>query len=200
MQRDVLGHAEGRAADDAGDIGPVAMAVVRAIAIHDFGNAAANPAAELDIGCPDAGVDDVCVHARTALGIGVAMVERQEPFAGSVQAGHRIGLNGGQFVQLIRLDIFDAGIGAQRPQALGRNLDAEAVQRRLVFEQDRSAQGLDALTHAGRRGTRDALLEHHDILVRNSLALDAQDRRQAGLVGSLRGGGTKQGDRGKRNS
>ena len=56
-----LGHAVGGAADGAGDVGAVAVAVVGVAAV-DGVEAGDGPAAEVGVGDPDAGVDDVRVH------------------------------------------------------------------------------------------------------------------------------------------
>ena len=76
MERDALGHAVDRSAGRAGDVGAVAVAVVRAVPVADEIGAVAHPAAELRVGSADAGVDDVRVNAGSGLVVVVGVVQR----------------------------------------------------------------------------------------------------------------------------
>jgi hypothetical protein len=156
MDGNILGNTELRAADDAGDIGAVAVAVVRAVTVADEIDGAGRPPAEIRMRGANAGVDDVGVHTGARLAVAVGAVERQEAPVDAVDTtGRRAGRNGRlQCVagaELIDFDVVDSGQGAQRLQALRRNLDAKTVERRRVDVQDRAADPRDALPNIAYR-------------------------------------------------
>ena len=62
-----LRHAERGAADRTGDVGAVAVAVIGAAAVDGI-ESARGPAAEVVVGEPDTGVDDVRAHAVAVVG------------------------------------------------------------------------------------------------------------------------------------
>ena len=153
MDGNVLGNTELRAADDAGDIGAVAVAVVRAVTVADEIDGAGRPPAEIRMRGANAGVDDVGVHTGARLTVAVGAVERREAPVDAVDTtGRRAGRTGrlqcAAGAELIDFDVVDAGQGAQRLQALRRNLDAKTVQRRRVDMQDLAADPPDALLSA----------------------------------------------------
>ena len=75
MQRHALGDAVGAAADRAGDMGAVSVAVIWGAAV-DSVVAGADASAELGVAAANAGVDDVGVDPLPVGGIGVAVAER----------------------------------------------------------------------------------------------------------------------------
>ena len=153
MDGNVLGNTELRAADDAGDIGAVAVAVVRAVTVADEIDGAGRSPAEIRMRGANAGVDDVGVHTGARLAVAVGAVERREAPVDAVDTtGRRAGRIGrlqcAAGAELIDFDVVDAGQGAQRLQALWRNLDAKTVERRRVDVHDLAADPRDALLSA----------------------------------------------------
>ena len=71
-----LGHAGRRAADGAGDVRAMAVAVVGCTAV-DRVEPTHRPTTEVVVREPDAGVDHVCRHAGTVARRRVSTVERQ---------------------------------------------------------------------------------------------------------------------------
>jgi hypothetical protein len=76
VERDQLGHAVRRSAGRAGDVGAVAVAVVRAVPVADEVGAVAHPAAEFLVRSAYACVDDVRVYALPGLVVVVGVVQR----------------------------------------------------------------------------------------------------------------------------
>ena len=111
MERDLLGHAVGRPAGRAGDVGPVAVAVVRALAVTDEIGAVPHPAGELLVGCAHARVDDVGVDALPRLVVVVGVVQGQVALVDPVEPPRRRRLRREGVHDLVRLDIGDARIG-----------------------------------------------------------------------------------------
>ena len=92
MDRNVLGNTKLRAADDAGDIGAVAVAVVRAVTVADEIDGAGRSPAEIRMRSANAGVDDVGVHTGARLAVAVGAVERREAPVDAVDTtGRRAG-------------------------------------------------------------------------------------------------------------
>jgi hypothetical protein len=157
MDGNILGNTELRAADDAGDIGAVAVAVVRAVTVADEIDGAGRPPAEIRMRGANAGVDDVGVHTGARLAVAVGAVERREAPVDAVDAtGRRAGRIGRlqcavAGAELIDFDVVDAGPRAQGLQALWRNLDAKAVERRRVDVHDLAADPRDALPNIAHR-------------------------------------------------
>src|SRR5262245_38199316 len=96
MDGNVLGNTKLRAADDAGDIGAVAVAVVRAVTVADEIDGAGRPPAEIRMRGANAGIDDIGVHAGARLAVAVGAVERQEAAVDAVDTTGRVpaGLGG----------------------------------------------------------------------------------------------------------
>src|SRR5262249_57801686 len=78
MDGNVLGNTELRAADDAGDIGAVAVAVVRAVTVADEIDGAGRPPAEIRMRGANAGIADTGVPATARLAVAVGAVERNQ--------------------------------------------------------------------------------------------------------------------------
>ena len=113
-------------------MGAVAVAVVRAAAVADEVGAVARPAGELLVGGADARVDDVGVHARAGLVVGVGVVERQVALVDAVEAPGRGRLRRDGVHDLVRLDIGDARVARRARRPRRRELDREALERVLV--------------------------------------------------------------------
>src|SRR5262249_5820700 len=156
MDGNVLGNPDRGAADDAGDIGAVTMAVVRAVTVADEIDGAGRPPAEIRMRGANAGIDDIGVHAGARLAVAIGAVERQETPVDAVDTtGRRAGWIGRlQCVagaELIDFDVVDVGQGAQRLQGFRRNLDAKTVERRRVDVQDLAPDPRDALLNIASR-------------------------------------------------
>ena len=93
-ESDVLGNAVGGASDGAGHVRAVSVAVGRTTPVADRGEARLDPAGELRVRCPDAGVDDVGGDTRARGAVGVRAVQREEPLVESVDAPRGTGLVG----------------------------------------------------------------------------------------------------------
>ena len=139
VERDLLGHAVRRSADRAGDVGAVAVAVVRALAVADEIGAVAHPAGELLVGRADARVDDVGVDACSGLVVVVGVVQRQVALVDPVEPPRRGRLRGDGVDDLVRLDVRDAGCAASCGGLGGRQPDGEALERVLVDVLDAAA-------------------------------------------------------------
>ena len=171
MDRDRLGDAVGRAADGAGDVRAVSVAVVDAAA--DEVGAEADATGELVVGDVETGVDHVGVHAGTGGVVGVPGVERQQAAIDAIQAPGRAGLDGAGHGDAVLLHVGHARIGEQPGERLVVGPDHEAAQHAVV-----GADEAGAMLHGDRfRGHRHATdaagfadqarglrLEYHDVL------------------------------------
>jgi hypothetical protein len=103
-QRDALGDSIGRPADRAGDVGAMAVAVVRRAAV-DHVVPARHTAGEFAVIQADAGVQDVDAHALPGGGIDERSVQRQGALVDPVQPPGSIVLDGVRADDLILLDV-----------------------------------------------------------------------------------------------
>ena len=135
-----LGDAVGRAADRAGDVGAVAVAVVGAAAV-DGVEARHRAPAELRVREPDPGVDDVGGDVRRGRVVAVGRAQREVALVDAVQAPGGVVLRGVERDHAVGLDVGD------------RRVVADLRERRLGRAWPRSPSGRSS-THAGpfRRG------------------------------------------------
>src|SRR4051812_44677780 len=150
MDRNPLGNTEARAADDAGDIGAVAVAVVRTVAVTDEIDGAGRPPAEVRMRGANTGIDDIGVYAGARLAVAIDAVQRRQASVNAIDTGRRRAGRIGRLLcvagaELIRFDVVDARQRAQCLQTLRRNLDAKTVERRSVDVHDFAANPRDAL-------------------------------------------------------
>ena len=190
MDRHAFGHAVGGAADGAGDMGAVTVAVGGVAAAGDGIVTAAHAAAELAVGQQYAGVDDVGMHACSGSVVGVGGVEGQIALVDTVEAPGRAGLGGADRDDTVFFDIGHVRIGKQpgKPRVVG--FDHEAAQCVLetflhpdamfaghILRYGRHACG--AATLASETGR--AFFEDNDIVVCNRFFCGSQlggERRQ----------------------
>ena len=168
VERDLLRDAVRRSAGRAGDVRPVAVAVVRPVPVADEIGAVAHAAGELLVRGPHAGVDDVGVHAGTGLVVGVGVVQRQVALVDPVEPPRGRGLRRECVHDLVRLDVGDAGIPRDRGRSGGRHAHREALERMAVDEADPARVGRRELSRG--RGDGRALhgvrLEDDDVRAR----------------------------------
>jgi hypothetical protein len=132
MDGHTLRDAMGRAADGAGDVGAVAVAVVGVSAAGDGVEAVAHAAAELLVVEQHAGIDDVGVHVRCRGVVGVARIQRKVALIGAIESPGRAGLRGAGRDHTVFFDVGDAAVGEQRSQRLVVGLGHEAAQHGAV--------------------------------------------------------------------
>src|SRR5262249_49770551 len=112
-QRDALGHAVLRAADRAGDVGAVAVAVGVVAIANRVGAPDGAPAEGLVRG-PDSGVNDVGADAGAIVGIRIAAVQGQVALVDAVQAPRRrVRLGGGELHGAVLLHVRDRRVGGE---------------------------------------------------------------------------------------
>ena len=142
-QRHALGDAVRGAADRAGDVRAVAVAVGRRAAGGDRVVAGRGAPAEVDVAEPDAGVEDVDGHAGAGRVVAVGRVERQGALVDAVEAPRRgTGLGGlGDAAGAAELDRGDVGVAADAVGGGRRCGDREALQGMAVRETDLPAVG-----------------------------------------------------------
>jgi hypothetical protein len=188
-----LGDAVRRAADGAGDVRAVAVAVGGAAAVVDRGVARDRTTAELRVRVEHAGVDDVRRHARAGGVVGVGVVERQVALVDAVQAPRGGGLGRVELHRPVGLDVGDVGVLAQRGQGLVVERGGEPVQHGRVGVADAGALRLHLRLGGAQAPAGRVLVEHDDVAV---VGGGAEDRREAvvgerglrGLLGLLRAG------------
>ena len=131
VQRDRFRHTVGGPADGPGHVRAVAVAVVGALAVAHGREAVADPARELRVGRPEAGVDDVGVDARAGLLVDVGSVQRQVALVDAVEAPGGPGLRGDGLHHAVLLDERDAVVVGELLGLGGGRLHGEAAQRVL---------------------------------------------------------------------
>ena len=131
MQGDALRHAVRGAADGAGDVRAVAVAVARPVAVADGRVAGADAPGELLVRGPQAGVEDVGVHPRAGLVVGVGRVERQGALVDAVEAPRGARLADVELDDPVLLDELHAVVVGEEAGLLLGQLDAEAPERLL---------------------------------------------------------------------
>ena len=168
VERDLLRDAVRRSAGRAGDVRPVAVAVVRPVPVADEVGAVADAAGELLVRRAHPGVDDVGVHARTGLVVGVGVVQRQVALVDPVEPPRGRGLRRECVHDLVPLDVGDARVPRDRGRPGGRHAHREALERMAVDEADPARVGRRELSRG--RGDGRALhgvrLEDDDVRAR----------------------------------
>ncbi len=183
-QGHALGHAVGAAADGAGHVRAVAVAVDAGAARHGV-VADRGAAAELRVAGQDAGVDDVRPHARAGGGVVVVAVERQGVLVDAVEAPGGAGLHRAGVHHLVLLDVGHARVGPQRVDLPGAQRGREALDGAGVL-----VGGARAYRRRHLRRRR-AVVQHHDVLPLHALAggRHAHRRQAVRRTGLLRRGG-----------
>ena len=114
-QRDALGDAVGAAADGAGHMRAVAVAVVGRAAVDGI-VAGADAPGELGMAAADAGVDDVGGDAAAGERVGVLATQRQCPLVDPIEPPRRVGLGCSQADDAILLDEGHVGVAPHAGQ------------------------------------------------------------------------------------
>jgi hypothetical protein len=179
------------ACDSARDMRAVAVAVLRGAVVVDGVVAVGGAAAEVGVGDPDAGVDDVRGDARAgAVRVGVRRAERQARLVDPVQAPGRVGLGGGDADLLVLDHLGDRGVGGE-PLGLGlAHLGGVAVERLLVGALDLAAVlGGQGLALLGVAAEARVLVEDDDVAVLDgAFRVGAEDHALGGYGCRGRGG------------
>jgi hypothetical protein len=156
-QLDVLGHAVGGAADRAGDVRAVALAVVGVRVVVDEVPATHGPAAELPVRDADAAVEDVRGDVGRR-GRGVRLRQRKAALVDAVQSPGRRGLVGARDGRVL-LDVRDGRVGGEASGLARGHPGVEPAHGRRVGVGDLPAVPLN------QPGAGLPLLEHHDVAV-----------------------------------
>ena len=169
VQRGAFGHAVGRSAHDAGDVGPVAIAIVRAVAIGDRRVRADGPAAEVHVRSADPCVDDVHVHPGPSCRVGVGAAQRQRPLVDPVESPRRVWLDVRDLHPQIGLDERDVRVARKRVDRVVRQVSRESFDGAGISMAQPATVLFHELSCQSGRILR-ARLEDDDVAVRDDVA------------------------------
>lgn len=177
-QHSAFGDAVSRAADGAGDVCAVTVAVRAAAAkrVKDI----RRTAAKLRVRSANARVDDVSAHARAGPVVGVSTTERQVALVNAIETPRRIGLGDVSLDDSIFLDELDSEVLAQSFGLFGRHLNRKTVKRVLVNVFEFAAVIAGHLVGDVRSDRErasfadDRIIEDYDVLVLNLVCVLAE--------------------------
>jgi hypothetical protein len=164
VKGDSLGDAASGSTDGSRNVGPVAIAVVGAVAVADGGVTVADASGELLVRGPDAGVDDVGVHARAVEVIDISRVQREIPLIDAVEAPSRSRLRGGGLHDAVLFDPLDERVLREGQRLRLGHHRREARKRALINELGPDPV-LPRERRDRRRDIRDGGTQDHDAVV-----------------------------------